>query len=133
MSHASVDTWDVKIAFPQAMLLDRRAVMTPLDGPLIQRRQTMSSTGPNTKNTLRLWKLQLKDLTPDEYTAVVALFDNTGNGCEPMDITFRGFSLVGASSETVQVRLLADSMTFKASSPVRFNVSFEVEEFLHAP
>ena len=133
MSHPSVDTWDVQIAFPQGMVLDRRALMAPAESPLMQRRQTLSSTGPNTVNALRQWKLSLRDLTPVEYGQLNAILENSAMGCEPVDITLRGFELSGGVSETVQVRVMNDRVTFNASSPVRFNVDLDVEEFPHAP
>ena len=133
MTHASVDTWDVTSSFPQGCLIDRRGLIAPLSGPLIQRRQTLSSTGPNGKNAIRQWALSLRDLDPSEYGKMVALLDSSANGCEPIDLLVRGFSLTGAASETVQVRILGESITLKAVTPVRFNVNVEVEEFLHAP
>ena len=133
MTHASVDTWDVIVGFPQGCFIERKGLITPLEGPLIHRRQTMSSTGPNTKNALRSWRLALKSQTPSEYAQLIALFDSSACGCEPIDMTFRGFSLVGAASETIQVRFVADSLSIKATSPVRFDVRVEVEEFMHAP
>lgn len=133
MSHPSVDTWDVTAAFPQGCLIDRRGLMAPLDGPLIQRRQTLSSTGPNGKNALRQWALSLRTLNPTEYGQLVALIDSSANGCEPVDLTLRGFSLTGATSETVQVRILNDSVTVNSEGPVRFSVNIELEEFPHAP
>lgn len=133
MSHASVDTWDVTAAFPQGCLVDRRGLIAPLEGPLIQRRQTLSSTGPNGKNALRLWQLNLRNLSPSEYAQMIALVDSSANGCEPIDLTVRGLSLTGAVSETVQVRITNESISFKADSPVRFAVEIELEEFPHAP
>ena len=133
MSHPSVDTWDVTVAFPQGCLLDRRAVIAPLDSPLISRRQTLSSTGPNGKNLVRQWALNLRDLTPQEYAQIIAILDNSASGCEPIDLTLRGFELAGGASETVQVRVMNDSVRVRAMSPVLFQVDLEVEEFLHAP
>ena len=133
MTHASVDTWDVTSSFPQGCLIDRRGLITPMSGPLVQRRQTLSSTGPNGKNALREWALSLRNLTPTEYGKMVALLDSSANGCEPIDLLVRGFSLTGATSETVQVRFLGESSTFKAETPVRFAINVELEEMLHAP
>ncbi len=133
MSHASVDTWDITAAFPVGCLIDRRGLLAPLDGPLIQRRQTLSSIGPNGKNALRQWSLTLSNLSPSEYAQLIALIDSSANGCEPIDLTVRGLSLTGAASETVQVRILNDSISIKADSPVRYAVSIDLEEFPHAP
>lgn len=133
MSHPSVDTWDVTAAFPQGCLIDRRGLISPFSGPLVQRRQTLSSTGPNGKNALRQWSMTLRNLGPTEYGQVVALVDNSANGCEPIDLTVRGFSLTGATSETVQIRIMNETLQFQAESPVRYTVTFELEEFPHAP
>ena len=133
MSHASVDTWDVSASFPQGCLVDRRGLIAPLDGPLIQRRQTLSSTGPNGKNALRAWDINLLNLAPQEYASLMTLVANSANGCEPIDLTLRGLSLDGSASETVQVRIMNEAISVKASSPTLFNVSIELEEFPHAP
>jgi len=133
VTHASVDTWDVLVSFPQGMLLDRRGKIAPLDSPLIHRRQTLSSTGPNGQQALRMWSLNLRNLTPDDYTKLIALIDSSAMGCEPIDITIRGFELAGGTSETVQVRILNERVNVRAESPVRFIVDIELEEFLHAP
>lgn len=133
MTHPSVDTWDVTVSFPQAMLLDRRGMIAPLDSPLIHRRQTMSSTGPNGKQALRLWSLNLRNLSPEDYTKLVALVDSSAMGCEPIDLTIRGFELAGGTSETVQVRILNERLNVRAESPIRFTVDIELEEFPHAP
>ena len=133
MTHPSVDTWDVTVSFPQGCLVDRRAIIAPLDSPLISRRQTLSSTGPNGKNLVRQWALNLRELAPEEYQQLVTILDNSASGCEPVDLTLRGFELSGGASETVQVRVMNDSVRVRAISPVRFQVDLEVEEFLHAP
>jgi len=133
VTHASVDTWDVTAGFPQGCLIDRRGLISPYTGPLVQRRQTLSSTGPNGKNALRQWTVNLRNLDPTEYGEVVALMENSANGCEPIDMTIRGSSLTGAASETVQVRIMNEAVQFTAESPVRFAVSIELEEFPHAP
>jgi hypothetical protein len=113
--------------------VDRRGLIAPLDGPLIQRRQTLSSTGPNGKNALRSWALNLRNLTPTAYGQLLDLINNSANGCEPIDLTVRGFSLTGATSETVQVRIMNETISVRAESPVRFVVDIELEEFPHAP
>ena len=133
MTHASVDTWDVTSSFPQGCIVSRRGVFAPLTGPLMQRRQTLSLTGPNGKNVLREWMLTLQGLSPTEYGQIVALIDSSANGCEPIDLTLRGFSLTGATSETVQVRILNEAVSIRADSPVRFSVNIDLEEFPHAP
>lgn len=133
MTHASVDTWDVTVSFPQAALIDRRGIIAPLDSPLISRRQTLSSVGPNGKAVVRSWKLNLRNLGPREYAQLVALIDNSASGCEPIDITIRGFEMSGGTSETVQVRILDETVSVRAESPVRFIVDMELEEFIHAP
>lgn len=133
MTHPSVDTWDVTASFPQGCLVDRRGLIAPLDGPLIHRRQTLSSIGPNGKQALRQWALSLRNLGPAEYGQLMDLIDNSDNGCEPIDLTIRGMSLSGAASETVQVRILNEAISVKADSPVRFSVDIELEEFPHAP
>ena len=133
MSHPSVDTWDVSSSFPQGCLIDRRGLIAPLDGALIERRQTLSSTGPNGKNALRQWSINLRGLNPTEYGEIVSLIDNSANGCEPIDLLVRGFSLSGTATETVQVRILNDRISIRAESPVLYSVDIELEEFPHAP
>jgi len=133
MTHPSVDTWDLTAGFPQGCLVDRLGIMAPLDGTLMQRRQTLSSTGPNGKNALREWSMTFRDLGPTEYAQLMSLIDNSANGCEPIDLTVRGFSLTGGTSETVQVRILNNSISLRAESPVRYAVSIDLGEFLHAP
>jgi len=82
---------------------------------------------------LRAWDINLLNLAPQEYASLMTLVANSANGCEPIDLTLRGLSLDGSASETVQVRIMNEAISVKASSPTLFNVSIELEEFPHAP
>ena len=82
---------------------------------------------------MRSFELTLAHLTPEEYADLIALVDNSRMGCEPVDLTLRGFEMAGGTSETIQVRIVDSSIMAKASDPVRFSVRVQLEEFIHAP
>lgn len=133
MAHPSVETFDITLQFPERCVLYRGGIASTVQAAMVQHRQAMSSVFPNGQSAVRRWTLQGDAVPVADFHRLVDLYHSTRGGCEPIDLTLRGMTLDGSTSETVQVRMMSQPLALDSLNSLYYKFILEVEEFGHAP
>ena len=133
MAHPSIETFDIALQFPHGCQLYRGGVVSGIDAGMLQRRQTVSSVFPNGQAAVRRWTVNVQNANANDYNRAAELYEETAGGCEPLDMTVRGMTLDGSTSETVQVRMMDMPLMLNSVGPRNYSFRLELEEFGHAP
>lgn len=134
MAYTAVDTWNVSGAFPLEVSNKRRGVRSPVDGGMVQRRQTYSSESSFGQAGVRTFRLSFPDANKSEYNRVIELWKKSNGGAEGLSYTLR--TPYSGTTETVIVRMVAAPLGLSQSSSATggsFAFAVELEEMLHAP
>ncbi len=135
MAHASVGTYDIELGFPVEVTLYRDGIMSDVDSAMIQHRQRMSSVFPNGDRLVRRFRVTAKNAPVADYQRMVTLWTDSFGGCEPLDITLRGYDHAAspAATETIQVRMMDQPMLLRSYGTNVYSFVMTLEEFGHAP
>ena len=134
MAYTASETWDLSEGFPFQLSLLRRGVRTPVDGGMVQRRQTQSSEGSHGQAAVRTFNVTFANATKADYNRCVELWKNTNGGAEGINYTLR--SPYTGATEAVIVRMVAAPMLASQRSGATgglFSFYIALEEMLHAP
>ena len=134
MAYTSVDTWNVSGAFPLEVANKRRGVRSPVDGGMVQRRQTYSSESSFGQAGVRTFRLSFPDANKSEYNRVIELWKKSNGGAEGLTYTLR--TPYSGATESVIVRMVAAPAIFTQNNSATggsFAFAVELEEMLHAP
>jgi len=132
MAYAAVETWDLTAdAFPVGLDLYRRGVRTPIQGGLVQRRQTFSSESAQGQAAVRTFRLLFNTATKSDDNRAVALWKNTTGGTQ--GITYEHTNTAYSGTETIIVRMVAAPFLLRKVAHGRYQFTVVLEEMLHAP
>ena len=110
----------------------RRAVRTPVDGGMVQRRQTQSSESEFGQAALRQFRVMVTDGSKGDFNKIMALWKNTTGGTQGISFT-NPYSPYTGSSETLIVRILDAPLLLNQTSPIHYGFAVTLVEMLHAP
>jgi len=131
MAYAAIETWDVEPEFNFEVGVRRRSVRTPIEGGMVQRRQTFSSEGTHGQAGVRTFQLQFKTATKADYNRVLNIWKDTKGGAEGVSFTLR--TPYTGSTETVIARMLAAPLMLRQVAARVYSFTVTLEEMLHAP
>jgi len=132
MAYAAVETWDIDAdAFPATVQVLRRGVSTPIEGGMIQRRQTFSSQSPAGQAARRRFTFNFKTATKADYNRAVAIWNNTTGGSQ--GITFVTTNEAYSGTETLIVRMIAAPFSLNKTAHGRYAFVVVLEEMFGAP
>ena len=134
MAYVTVGTWDVTGAFPLEVANKRRGVRSPVDGGMVQRRQTYSSESSFGQAGVRTFRLSFPEANKSEYNRVIELWKKSNGGAEGLTYTLR--TPYSGATESVIVRMVAAPAIFTQNNSATggsFAFAVELEEMLHAP
>lgn len=129
MAYAAVDTWDLTAdTYPVEFAVERRGVRTPIQGGLVQRRQTLSSESAQGEAAVRTFTLTFKDATKAQFNRAVTLWKTTTGGTQGLSFTHENTSYGG--SETILVRMVAAPFLLRQVRFGGYAFSVTLEEML---
>ena len=134
MAYVTVGTWDVTGAFPLEVANKRRGVRSPVDGGMVQRRQTYSSESSFGQAGVRTFRLSFPEANKSEYNRAIELWKKSNGGAEGLSYTLR--TPYSGATETVIVRMVAAPLVLSQNSSATggsFTFAIDLEEMLHAP
>lgn len=134
MAYTASETWDLSEGFPFSVGVLRRGVRTPVNGGMVQRRQTQSSEGSHGQAAVRTFTVTFANATKADYNRCVELWKKTNGGAEGINYTLR--TPYTGSTEAVIVRMVAAPMMASQRSAATgglFSFYIALEEMLHAP
>ena len=134
MAYVTVGTWDVTGAFPLEVANKRRGVRSPVDGGMVQRRQTYSSESSFGQAGVRTFRLSFPEANKSEYNRAIELWKKSNGGAEGLSYTLR--TPYSGATEAVVVRMVAAPLVLSQNSSATggsFTFAIELEEMLHAP
>jgi len=134
MAYTASETWDLSEGFPFTVGVLRRGVRTPVDGGVVQRRQTLSSEGSHGQAAVRTFSVTFANATKADYNRCVELWKKTNGGAEGINYTLR--TPYTGATEAVIVRMVAAPMVVSQRSAATgglFSFFIALEEMLHAP
>jgi hypothetical protein len=131
MAYSAVDTWNINSEFPFEVAVSRRGVRSPVDGGMVQRRQTQSSEGAGGQAAVRTFTLTYNLATKANYNRAVELWKKSNGGAEGLNLTV--YTAYTGASETVIVRMVAAPFGLQKVSHAQYQFSVQMEEMLHAP
>ena len=130
--YAAVETWDLKAdAFPVLVRVLRRGVRTPVQGGLVQRRQTFSSQSPQSQAAVRKFTLEFVNAPKSDYDRVLALWVNTTGGTQ--GISYQHTDTAYSGTETIIVRMMGEPLVLNKNSHGQYSFRVVLEEMLDAP
>ena len=132
MAYSHVDVWDLPSPESASISVDRRAVRTPVDSGMVQRKQTLSSESDQGVAAVRTFTLNYRFATKGHLDKLMALWVNTSGGTQGIQFT-NIFSPYTGSSETILVRMKAAPLDVRKVNHVRWAFSVVLEEMLHGP
>lgn len=131
MAYSAVDTWDIGSEFPFEVSVNRHGVRTPIDGGMVQRRQTFSSEGAGGQAAIRTFTLTYNLATKANYNRAVELWKKSNGGADGLNLTV--YTAYTGASESVIVRMVAAPFGLQKVSHAQYQFSVQMEEMLHAP
>lgn len=132
MAYTASETWSLNAdAYPVQVTVLRRGVRTPWEGPMVQRRQTLSSESAQGQAAVRRFDLQFKNATKADYNSVMALWKNTTGGSQGINYTHTNTAYSG--TEELIVRMVAAPLSLRQLSHGQYAFRVVLEEMLHAP
>jgi len=133
MAYTAVDTWDLKPdKFPVTVSVLRRGVQTPIEGGMIQRRQTLSSESALGQAAKRTFTHNFGNATKSDYNRAVALWKNTTGGTQGITYVHTNTAYSG-TDETIIVRMKAAPLLLRKLSHGRYAFTVILEEMFHGP
>lgn len=132
MVYSAVDTFDLSAPESMEVTTHRRGVRTPVNGGMIQRRQTFSSESDQGVAAVRRFTLYYQLATKADYNKAMALWKNTTGGTQGISFT-NTYSPYSGSSETLIVRMVDQPLNLRRVNHVRFAFTIILEEMLHGP
>lgn len=132
MAYAAVDTWDVvPDAYPVEVEISRRGVRTPWEGPLVQRRQTLSSESAQGQAAVRTFTLNFRMATKAQYNRAVTLWEKSTGGSQGLNYSTTNEAYSG--TENLIVRMVGAPFVMQQVGNNRYAFKVKLEEMLHAP
>ena len=132
MAYAAVDTWDLSPdKFPAKVRVWRRGVQTPVNGGMVQRRQTFSSQSAQGQAGVRQFTVLFANATKADYNRIIELWKKTDGGAQ--GISYSTGDLAYAASQTIIVRMVAAPFSVIQVADNQYRFTVVLEEMLHAP
>jgi len=132
MAYAAVDTWDVTSdSFPVQVKIDRRGVRTPWEGPMVQRRQTLSSQSAQGQAAVREFTLSYSGATKTDYNRALELWKASTGGSQGLTYTTTNEAYSG--TEVLIVRMMGAPFALQQLADNRYAFRVVLEEMLDAP
>ncbi len=131
MGYTAAHTWNITSEFPFEVSVSRAGVRSPVDGGMVQRRQTFSSENAGGQAGIRTFTLTYNLATKANYNAAVEFWKKTNGGAEGINLTV--YTPYTGSSETVIVRMVGAPFGLMKVSHAQYQFSVQMEEMLHAP
>jgi len=132
MAYTAVDTWDLSPdRFPAKVRVLRRGVQTPVNGGMVQRRQTFSSQSAQGQAAVRQFTVMFVNATKADYNRIIELWKKTDGGAQ--GISYSTGDLAYAASQTIIVRMVAAPLAVSKTAHGQYQFTVVLEEMLHAP
>ena len=134
MAYAAVDTWNISGDFPLGVAVSRKGLRSPVNGGVVQRRQTYSSESSFSQAGVRTFRLSFSMADKSDYNRAVELWKKSNGGAEGLSYTLR--TPYTGATETVIVRMLDAPLMITqntSASGGSYAFSVQLEEMLHAP
>ena len=131
MGYTAAHTWNITSEFPFEVSVNRAGVRSPVDGGMVQRRQTFSSENSGGQAGIRTFTLTYNLATKANYNAAVEFWKKTNGGAEGINLTV--YTAYTGASESVIVRMVGAPFGLRKVSHAQYQFSVQMEEMLHAP
>ena len=132
MAYSAVDTWDiVPDSYPVEVRVNRRGVRTPWEGPMVQRRQTLSSESAQGQAAIRQFILTFTSATKAEFNRAMTLWKKSTGGSQ--GLAYSVTNLAYSGTENLIVRMVASPFVINKTAHSQFSFRVVLEEMLHAP
>jgi len=131
MAYSAVDVWDISALQGVEITTMRRAVRTPVDGGMVQRRQTQSSESEFGQAALRQFRVMVTDGSKGDFNKIMALWKNTTGGSQGINYTHTNTAYSG--TENLIVRMVVAPLSVRQLSHGQYAFTVVLEEMLHAP
>jgi len=109
----------------------RRGVSTPWEGPMVQRRQTLSSESEQGQAAVRTFTFTFRQAPKADYNRIMAIWKNTTGGSQGINFTHTNTAYSG--TEELIVRMVAGPLSVRQLSHGQYSFRVVLEEMLHAP
>jgi hypothetical protein len=106
-------------------------MQTPVNGGMVQRRQTFSSQSAQGQAAVRQFTVRFINATKADYNRVMELWKKTDGGAQ--GITYSTGDLAYGGSVSIIVRMVAAPLNVQQVASGHYRFSVVLEEMLHAP